>query len=67
MKLMLYVWEGVLTDYTSGMAFAIAESKEEAAKIAAHGTDYVERELLSSDCEVNELTEKFGTHVYGGG
>jgi hypothetical protein len=28
-KLKLYVWEDVLTDYTSGVMFALAESEEE--------------------------------------
>lgn len=28
--LKLFVWEGVLTDYTDGVMFALAESKEEA-------------------------------------
>ena len=31
--LRLYVWEGVLTDYTSGIAFALARSVEQARKL----------------------------------
>lgn len=29
----LYVWEGVLWDYTAGMALALAESEEQARKL----------------------------------
>lgn len=29
-KLKLYIWEGVLTDYTDGIAFAMAENKKQA-------------------------------------
>lgn len=29
----LYVWEGVLTDYTSGVMFALAESAKQAREI----------------------------------
>ena len=32
-KLKLYVWDGVLTDWTSGIAFALATSPEEAKQM----------------------------------
>lgn len=32
-KLKLYVWEGFAPSYSGGLAFAIAESKEEAKKL----------------------------------
>jgi hypothetical protein len=32
MKLKLYVWEEVLTDWTSGVVFALANNPEEAIK-----------------------------------
>lgn len=34
-ELKLYVWENVLEDYTSGIAFAIAPSKDEALRLIA--------------------------------
>jgi len=33
----LYVWRGVFRDYTSGMAFAIAEDAEQARKLISAG------------------------------
>jgi hypothetical protein len=33
MTLKLYVWTGIWTDYTDGLAFAIAESVEEAMRL----------------------------------
>ncbi len=36
-KLRLYVWDGVLEDYTSGIAFALASSPEEAFQMVAKG------------------------------
>jgi hypothetical protein len=33
-KLRLYVWENVLADYTSGIAFALASSVDEARQLA---------------------------------
>jgi hypothetical protein len=33
MALKLYVWEGVLTDYSSGIAFALAHNVKEARKL----------------------------------
>jgi len=32
-KLKLFVWEDVLTDYTPGIAFALAETEQEAREI----------------------------------
>jgi hypothetical protein len=32
-KLKLYVWDGVLTDYSSGIVFALAESPKAAIKM----------------------------------
>ncbi len=32
-KLKLYVWDGVLTDWTSGVAYALARSPEEAKEL----------------------------------
>jgi hypothetical protein len=38
-KLKLYVWEGVLTDYTSGMVCVLARSEEEAWKLVEEKQD----------------------------
>jgi hypothetical protein len=69
------VWEDVLTDYTSGMAFAIASSKEEAALLAMNTESRFKRdmdddlvqELINTDCSVHPLNKPYGNHVFGGG
>lgn len=33
----LFVWHGVLCDYTQGIAFAMAETEEQARKLASEG------------------------------
>jgi hypothetical protein len=72
--LKLFVWEGVLTDWTSGMAFAIARTKEEAANLAIKGLrndemfcEYSLAELLESPCSEFKLNKPIGAHVHGGG
>lgn len=75
--LMLHVWEEVLTDYTSGMAFAIARSKEEAAMLAMNNDPHFPREdddmgvveLINTKegYSVHPLNKPYGNHVYGGG
>lgn len=76
-QLMLHVWENVLTDYTSGMAFAIASSKQEAAILAISGgfgwdvdenNEHV-KELLSTeepDYKVYPINKPYGNSVTGG-
>ena len=44
-KLKLYIWTGVLTDWTSGMIVALAESKEAAL------------ELVKNECGKSEFNE----------
>ena len=67
-KLKLFVWEDVLTDYTSGIMFALAESVEEARKIilenGGKGQYSVESELLK---EPKVYEDKMGLFLYGGG
>jgi hypothetical protein len=75
--LMLHVWEDVLADYTSGMAFAIAGSKEEAALLAMNNDprfqfdeeDSMVQELLNATegYSVHPLNKPYGNHVTGGG
>ena len=75
--LMLHVWEDVLADYTSGMAFAIASSKEEAALLAMNNDprfkydsddDWVQ-ELVNAESgySVHPLNKPYGNHMTGGG
>lgn len=73
----LYVWTGVLCDYTCGMAFAIAESVEDAIQVIAtkglnegHIKDpmgeYEIEQLRSEQPMVYELSEKIGYYIWGG-
>ncbi len=41
MKLKLFVWEGVLADYTSGIVVALAESEEAAMKLVKEKCSYI--------------------------
>jgi hypothetical protein len=42
----LFVWEGVLRDYTAGIAFALAETSDDARKLIADSCgEYVLSEL----------------------
>ncbi|MFA5300454.1 MAG: hypothetical protein WC389_19890 [Lutibacter sp.] len=70
-KLKLYVWEKVLTNYTSGVMFALAENAEHARKLicesecinfeSTHST--VKNELNS---EPKEYSVPVGYAVWGG-
>ena len=75
--LMLHVWEDVLADWTGGMAFAIAGSKEEAAMLAMNNDprfpteadDEHVQELINTEegYSVHPLNKPYGNHVFGGG
>lgn len=74
-KLKLFVWEGVLTDYTSGIVFALAYNKEHARALVAekYSSGYQDKtrrrqEILkeiSSAPEEVETPEAF--YLHGGG
>lgn len=74
-KLKLYVWEGVLTDYTSGVAFALAASVDEARDVIMQSEgepSYKEAKYhgalwndISSEPQVFEVSKGFA--VWGGG
>lgn len=71
-ELKLYVWECVLTDYTSGIAFALAKSVEEARQAIYDKSEkedgYVSSTLksdIAGEPIVCETTEGF--YVWGGG
>ena len=67
----LYVWEGVLTDYTSGVIFALAESEEKAReqvrkKYVSNGDSgsRIERDMAATPLK---LTRPDAFAVWGGG
>ena len=66
-KLKLFVWEGVLTDYTDGVMFALAETKEEAKDIINKRYVFwcVENDL--NEYEPDVYDSKVGFAVFGGG
>lgn len=71
----LYLWEGVLRDYSEGVMFALAENEEQArtviiARVVAEGWDtkwieQVKKELTQSGPSV--IDEPFGFCLWGGG
>jgi hypothetical protein len=63
-KLKLYVWEDVLCDYTTGVAFALAGSPEEARELIFKKLGYKDEDLcISPRC----VEKEEGFYVYGGG
>lgn len=70
MKLKMYVWRGVLTDYTSGIACALAHNEDEARRVILRDAGDCERSMLAGDIEkrADEVYEKpSGVYVWGGG
>lgn len=69
-KLQLYIWRNIRCDYTDGIGFAIARSKEEAIEaIHAISEDWewsaYSGELLSNEPEVHD--PPYGGWISGGG
>jgi hypothetical protein len=64
-KLQLYIWTDFCPDYTPGLAFAVAETKEEAEHLIEkeHGFEVYNWGTL----EVRPLNVKTARCVYGGG
>ena len=64
----VYIWEDVLTDYTSGMAVAYAETLEQALEKLAGNSGSIAEQLGAPttiiDCDNNK--EPFAAYVYGG-
>ncbi len=60
----LFVWENVLCDYKSGIAFVYAESPEEARELIIEKMGYISQDLILIP---REIKEKEGFYVYGGG
>ena len=73
-KLKLYVWYGVLTDYTDGIMFALARTPEEARDLflAKTGVGYGPADPKEWDgvkfrgVEPKEHTEPMAFFLYGG-
>ena len=68
----LFVWKNVLTDYTSGIAFALAENADEARKLILD--KHVKERSFIDDTLVSDLNaeplvvdSKEGFYVWGGG
>lgn len=65
-NLKLFVWYGVFTDYTSGVAFTLAETEEEARKMLIK-----HEELIKDDPRFGEkpqvFTKKMCYTLWGGG
>lgn len=64
-NLKLYVWEDYGCDYTCGIAFALAESVEEARKSILQRYEYCDEETLEREPKVFDA--KISFHVFGGG
>ncbi len=62
--LKLYVWQGVLTDYTDGIMFALAESQE-------HARELISKKMGRRTDELDQDPEVFdspaGFFLEGGG
>lgn len=67
MKMKIFLWENVLTDYTSGKMIAIAPTLEEARAALVKECDYIpEGDLLQQPKEI-ELSEPVAFVCWGGG
>lgn len=70
-KLLLFIWRDVFTDYTPGIAFAIAHDKQEAINaIIEDANGRLEgwiRDELNKEPETYSVGKVYGTHVEGGG
>ena len=64
-KLKLFVWEGILTDYTNGFVCAFAEDLEQAIQLIKEKDDCAAGVMDMSVVRVIEKPEAF--IVWGGG
>jgi hypothetical protein len=63
-KLMLYVWPKFAPDYTDGLAFAVAESEEQARELVSLVKGYTPKDW--GPCIVYPLTHPLAYAVSGG-
>lgn len=64
-SLKLYVWEGVFADYSTGIAFALAESNTQAQELIMQDRTWGRIELESAPIIINNTP--YGTSINGGG
>lgn len=62
----LYIWDNVLTDYTDGIMFAVAESVEEARAMLTQESSNIGDDLLKEP-KVYGLDQRTCRVVWGGG
>lgn len=63
-KLKLYVWEDVLTDYTPGIMFALAENIDQARDLIRKSGNILESDLAGKP---NVYSSRIGFALWGGG
>ncbi len=63
-KLKLYVWEGVLTDYTDGIMFAYALDEKHAREMILEKCDWVIKSDLEK--EPREIIKEEAIILWGG-
>jgi len=67
-KLKVYVWEEVFRDYTTGIAFAIAENSEQARDLVEEQMNYRHDDLAHEPKEIDlDNCKPQAFYVYGGG
>ena len=64
-SLKLFVWEGFSSDYTDGLAFAVAKDETEARKMILKERGFPVMEW--GDLKIYPLTKKIAKYVSGGG
>jgi hypothetical protein len=62
--LKMYVWDNVLTDWTSGLIVVLATSLEEARDLACKDLGYVYRPIMTDTPDIYD--SPMAVHVYGG-
>ena len=66
-KLKMYVWDNVLTDYTSGMICILAHDLGEAFLIARKDAEFSENALKEMETEPKVYENPKAVLCYGGG
>lgn len=66
-KMKVFVWDDVLTDYTSGMMVAIAPTVEEARDALLKECNYIPEGDLNQQPKEFDLTEPAAFVCWGGG
>lgn len=66
-KMKLFVWTDVLTDYTSGIMFALAKDAEEARKLLREKCSYIPDADLGQTPDEYDLNTPLAFYIWGGG